>query len=67
MPKRVSAASKKNEAAQKGVDMLVAYAKGEYIHLNRGNCPDVYAGFDKRDAECVVCQALEVVSASSKK
>lgn len=75
MPKRVTKV-KKSQAAQmaasaatqpidaKSVELLLAYAQGGYVHLNRGNCPDTVQGFAARDPDCVVCQAVDAVSAS---
>lgn len=38
--------------------VLIAYAENRISHLNRGICPDGISGFDQRDPECPVCQAL---------
>lgn len=38
--------------------VLIAYAENRISHINRGMCPDVINGFDERDPDCPVCQAL---------
>lgn len=38
--------------------VLRAYAENRISHLNRGICPDWICGFDRRDPDCPVCQAL---------
>lgn len=42
---------------------LVAHAEGRELHINAGNCPDELEGYDKRDGECPVCQALMALEA----
>lgn len=41
------------------------YAEGRIGHTYAGSCPDHVEGHDSRDAECLVCQALEAVAGAA--
>lgn len=42
---------------------LVAHAEGREPHIRAGCCPSEMEGYDKRDEECPVCQALLALEA----
>ena len=53
----------KSEAIQ----TLIYLAEGRdgVTHVYNGLCPDVFEGHDIRDEECIVCQALKALQAST--
>lgn len=46
------------------VAVLRQFACGERGHLYRGSCPDPIEGFNSRDPECPVCQAIEALASA---
>lgn len=43
---------------------LIAHAEGRVQHVHSGSCPSELEGYDKRDDECPVCQALMALEAA---
>lgn len=40
------------------IKKLIAVATGEIAHTNNGLCPDMVAGYDSRDPDCLACQII---------